>query len=174
MLAVELREGITTSIPFGDVLVLVRAHLHETVLGRGPPPRLSMTTLGRVRTWDSIKAQIESAVTKEVETSDKLDVHTTDGSVYRIDGDRFAFQVLGDLRGHTDKANMDSLVELLDHLCPDAVVDTFFKLWRPPPGHHRLRVPHGQRRDQAFDFYSRWATLTYRHVLGPQAGGPPV
>lgn len=163
-LSVELRQGITTTIPFAAVQIIVRAHLHETVIHRGPTPRISLV-FGRKRTWDSIKAEIESSVTREVETSDKLDIHAADGSVYRVDGDRFGFRVLGALRGHSDKANMDSLLELLGHLCPDAVVDTYFRLWRPPPGSQFLRVPHERRSAAPFDFYSRWAALTYRHLM---------
>ena len=48
-----------------------------------------------------------------------------------------------------------------------AVVDAYYELWRPPPGFQKLRVPgmKGVRDDPSFAFYSRWAALTYRHVL---------
>lgn len=167
-LDVELDEGLTTSLPFGCVQVLVRAHLSETLKVRREVPRITTRTYRyQTRTWDSIKAEVESATQKEIKTSDKLDLHTAEGGVYQVDGDRFGFAVLGDLRGHSDKANMDSLTELLEHLCPDAVVDVFFKLWRPPPGAHRLRLPHMRlrREDSTFAFYSRWAALTYRHLM---------
>ncbi len=163
----ELRAGPQTRLRFDTIEVLVRAQLARTVTHRREPPRPEMHLGRRMRSWDSIKAQIESSVTREVETSDKLDLHTTDGSVYQVDGDRFAYLALGALRGHGDKANMDSMCDLLSHLCPDAVVDTWYTLWRPPPGHDKLVVPSmtAARDDPAFTFYSRWAALTYRHIL---------
>jgi hypothetical protein len=167
-LAIDLREGLSTMLPCPHVQVLVRAQLSRTVTRRREPPQFTSTSIRR-RTWDSIKAEVEAATTKHVETSDKLDIHAVDGTVYEIDGDRFRYEALGDLRGHSDKANMDSMCELLSHLCPDAVVDTYFKIWRPPPGHRRIRIPgmDARRQDSAFVFYSRWAALTYRHVMGP-------
>ena len=45
-------------------------------------------------------------------------------------GNKFDFSILGDLKGYGDKANMDSLCELLCHLAPDEVVDDYFKLRR--------------------------------------------
>lgn len=164
-LEVELREGLQTRLDFSTIQIIVRAHLRETVVKRREPP-IFPSTVRPMRTMDSIKAEIESSVTRDVQTSDQLDIHTTDGSIYRIDGDRFGFGVLGELRGHGQKANMDSLLDLLCHLCPDAVVDTYFKLWRPPPGHEQLRLPEGSESGSpAFDFYSRWAAISYRHVM---------
>ncbi len=166
-LQVQLWQGLGTTLAFGSVQVIVRAHLSETVTIRVNRPKLWRTRLG-ARSLELIKAEIEATVQKDVRTSDKLDLHTGGGTIYQVDGDRFAFEVLGDLRGHSDKANMDSLTELLAHLCPDAVIDTFFKLWRPPHGANRLRLPHMRldAEDTAFAFYSRWGALTYRHVMG--------
>lgn len=166
-LDVDLWYGLGTTLALKDLQILIRAHLHRSVTKRREPPRLT-SMHRRHRTWDSVKAEIEASVTKEVETSDKLDIHTADGSVYQIDGDKFSYTALGDLRGHADKANMDSMLELLGHLAPDAVVDGYFTLWRPPPGHERLRVPDARtnKDDPAFAFYSRWSALTYRHVMG--------
>ncbi len=165
-LQVELWQGLRTTLPFRSIQVIVRAHLSETVITRRNPPTFP-TMRQHTRTWDSIKAEIEATVQKDVRTSDKLDLHTADGTVYQVDGHRFAFDVLGDMRGHSDKANMDSLTDLLAHLCPDAVVDNFYSLWRPPPGVDRLRLPHTRRdrEDAVFAFYSRWAALTYRRFL---------
>jgi hypothetical protein len=121
---------------------------------------------GRTRTWDSIKAEIESQTSSDVRTSELLALHTVDGRVYQIDGHGFGYLALGAMRGHGDKANMDAMCELLDLVCPDAVVDDYFELWRPPPGFQQLRVPGMRisREDASFAFYSRWAALTYRHV----------
>ena len=51
---------------------------------------------------------------------------------------------------------------------PEAVVDPYFTLWRPPPGVRRLRLPMMKinQDDPNFAFYSRWAALLYRHVMG--------
>lgn len=170
--AVELRDGITTSIPFASVQIVVRAHLSETVTtGHGPARPMRVFGIHRVRTWDSIKAEIEASPEKDVRTSDKLELHAADGSVYQVNGDRFGFEVLGERRGHSDKANMDSLTELIAHLCPDAVIDTYFRLFRPPPGAHRLKLPNTRldRPEATFAFYSRWAAMMYRHVMGASA-----
>lgn len=151
-LQVQLRQGPAKSLGFEAVKVVVRAHLSQTVTRRSEPPR-----------------HVESTVVKDVETSDKLDLHTADGGIYRIDGDRFGFAVLGELRGQGDKANMDRLVELLGHLCRDAVIDTFFRLWRPPPGFDGLRLagPKFDAVDPAFEFYSRWAAMMWRRAAPP-------
>ncbi len=165
-LGLDLDEGLQTSVRSGLVDVIVRARLVSTVKQVNPVRRTS--SLSRVsRSFDSIKAEVESQATKDIRVSELLDLHTSDGSVYRIDGDRFKFKALGAMRGHGAKANMDSMCALLGHVCPDAVVDTYFELWRPPPGFQKLRVPgmKGVRDDPSFAFYSRWAALTYRHVL---------
>ncbi|MHC5005661.1 MAG: hypothetical protein ACYTJ0_21380 [Planctomycetota bacterium] len=105
---------------------------------------------------------------RQVEVSHKLDLHVADGRVFQIDGDKFGFGVLGDLRGPSDNVNVDRMCELVTHLSPDVVVDPYFELWKPPAGHDRLRLPMMRLHDEdvAFAFYSRWAALMYRHVLG--------
>ena len=158
ILHVDLREGLQTTLRVETVQVLVRARLVSSVRGPRRPVKLTGARV-RQRSWDSIKAEVESSGDREVSSSDKLDLHTSDGSVYQIDGDRFAYQALGALRGHSDNANMDSMCELLAHLCRDAVVDTYYELWRPPPGHEKLVDPNPR-----FAFYSRWAALVYRHI----------
>jgi hypothetical protein len=82
-LAIELRDGLSTTLPFPRVQILVRAHLSRTVTRRRVTPRFTSIQL-RGRTRDSIKAEIESRVTRDVETSDKLDLHAVDGTVYQI------------------------------------------------------------------------------------------
>ncbi len=165
-LDIKLHDGLETSVRSATVDVIVRARIVATVTRINPVRRAN--SLSRAyRSFDSIKAEVESQTTKDVQTTELLDLHTGDGSVYRIDGRRFAYQALGAMRGHSDNANMDSMFELLTHVCPDAVADTYYELWRPPPGYRKLRVPgmKGARDDPAFTFYSRWAALTYRHVM---------
>ena len=95
-------------------------------------------------------------------------MHTADGRVFQIDGDKFGFAVLGDMKGHTDNENMDKMLELLDHLTPNAIVDQYFKLFKAPTGYKRLRLDNlsVNNDDPAFAFYSRWTALMYRHVMG--------
>ncbi len=165
-LDIKLHDGLETSVRSATVDVIVRARIVGTVTKINPVLRLN--SLSRAyRSFDSIKAEVESQTTKDIETTELLDLHTGDGSVYRIDGRRFGYQALGAMRSHGDKANMDSMYELLTHVCPDAVADTFYELWRPPPGYQKLGVPgmKATRDDPAFTFYSRWAAMTYRHVI---------
>jgi len=165
-LDIKLHDGLETSVRSATVDVIVRARIVSTVT-RINPVRRPHSLSQAYRSFDSIKAEVESQTTKDVQTTELLDLHTSDGSVYRIDGRRFGYKALGAMRGHADKANMDSMCELLAHVCPDAVIDTYYELWRPPPGYRKLRVPgmKGTGDDPAFTFYSRWAALTYRHVL---------
>lgn len=99
--------------------------------------------------------------------SEKLDIHLSSGQVLQIDGDKFGFRVLGSLRGHSDKANIDAMIELLRHLSDKAVLDSFFGNFKPPPGINRLRLPDTRLNNDhpAFAFYSRWVALMYRHVM---------
>ena len=166
----DLRGGVSTTITRESIQILVRAQITRTVTRREAPRFGSMSGLMsmRMRGMAARRAAIESAVTKDVETTEKLDIHTTDGSVYQIDGRRFGYRALGDLRGYSDKTNMDKMCELLSHLAPDEVVDTYFGLWHAPVGYRRLAVPNrkANRDDPEFAFYSRWSALVYRHVLG--------
>ncbi len=166
-LDIKLHDGLETSIRSATVDVIVRARIVSTVTRINPVRRPMSLSSRPYRTLNMIKDEIKSQTTKEIQTTELLDLHTGDGSVYRIDGRRFGYKALGAMRGHSDKANMDSMLELLTHVCPDAVVDTYYELWRPPPGHRKLRVPgmKAARDDPAFVFYSRWAALTYRHVM---------
>jgi len=116
-------------------------------------------------------AALPAARTPERWPSHKLDLHTRDGRVFQIDGDKFAFQVLGELRGMSDNVNIDRMCELFVHLNPDVIVDTYFNAFLPPPAAQRMRIPKMKINNDhsAFAFYSRWSALMYRHVM--HAGG---
>jgi hypothetical protein len=103
----------------------------------------------------------------QIMPSHKLDLHATDGRVLQVDGDKFGFRVLGDLRGLSDNTNIDRMSELFVHLNPDIVVDTYFGAFLPPAGHQRMRLPLMALNNEhiAFAFYSRWSALVYRHVM---------
>lgn len=186
-LDVELWNGLCTTIRREQVQILIRGQLKESMREQLPSASRTLprpqtmiggfrgaavaSALGAMGTaamlgWGSVSDPGPMS-TKQVRVQNKLDMHTTDGSVYQIIGSRFSFQVLGERRQPTDLANMDLLVDLLSHLAPDEIVDPYYPLWRPPPGHHRLRLPKSRApSDPAFEFYSRWAALMYRHVLG--------
>lgn len=112
---------------------------------------------GRVPKWDV-----------EAEVSFKLDLHTLDGRVFQIDGDKFNFDVLGQGRAPSDRLNSRALADLLAHLCPGAVLDDYFRDFKAPMGAQRVRLPMMTMNndDPEFAFYSRWAGLMYRHVAG--------
>jgi hypothetical protein len=173
-LDLQLWRGLSTTLPPERIQVLVRALLKTEVTTRRRMPRFSSLAL-RHRSLGSRKAEFEAAISRRVETSGKLDIHAIDGTVFQVDGDKFDFHVLGDLRGYGVKANIDRLCELLAHLAPEAVVDDYFRLWRPPPGYGQLQLPDMKvnHDDPAFAFYSRWTALVYRHVLGEAGEGGP-
>ena len=184
-LALELWRGPPETLALDRIEILVRAHLSDKLqrsLGEPPggairlPPSelgLSFASPRLVRVLGGRYYGMATASDPEppeaVRTSDKLDIHTTDGRVLQIDGDKFGFRVLGDLRGHGDKANMDRTLELLGHIAPKAIVDPYFPLWRRPPGADRFRLPrmHVDNEDPRFAFYSRWTATLYRHLLHP-------
>ncbi|MFG0330685.1 MAG: hypothetical protein ACF8PN_12410 [Phycisphaerales bacterium] len=105
---------------------------------------------------------------RRLRISHKLDLHTRDGRVFQIDGDKFGFQVLGDQRGSSDNVNIDRLCEWFIQLAPDAAVDPYFSQWKAPPGFELVRIPHRSLNsdDAKFAFYSRWAAMMYRHLIG--------
>ena len=50
---------------------------------------------------------------RRVISSHKLDIHSTAGAIFQVDGDKFGYGILGEMRGYSDKTNMDSMCELL-------------------------------------------------------------
>jgi hypothetical protein len=167
-LDVAIWRGPEATIRTDSIVCLVRAHLSDSVVVRTP----SRARLSQVHFIHHMPPSVRSefvrdATTRKLQTSDKLDFHTADGSVFQIDGDKFGYQILGDMKGHSDKANMDRMFELLQHLADHAVADMYFPLWKPPPGYDRLRIPNARLNndDPAFAFYSRWCALMYRHIL---------
>lgn len=100
-------------------------------------------------------------------SSEKLDLHVAGEGVLQIDGDKFGFGILGADRAMSDNRNLDLMCELLTSLAPNAIVDPYFPLWRPPAGHDRIRLPGMvvNNDDPAFAFYSRWIGLVYERLL---------
>ncbi len=189
----DLWRGGVVPIEPSSIQILIRAKLSEQQTKAPPTPTGLSGELGHHRTSYAIarhrgtglgfalggayglalsirshQSLADYAFEKTLKVSDKLDIHLTDGTVYQIDGDKFGFQILGDQRGLTDNENIDKMCELLAHLAPGGIVDPYFSMWKPPPGHKRLRLPLMKinKDDPAFAFYSRWAALMYRHVMG--------
>ena len=169
-LDVTLWHGPSARIPRNRIFCLIRAHLSETANVRLPAQcefRPHVSAAGMMGFGLPVRlTDVVSTKTTKTTTSDKLDIHTTDGSVFQLDGDKFGYSVLGDLKGHSDNQNMDRMLELLQHLAPNAIADMYFSLWTAPPGHHKLRLAGAaiNREDPAFAFYSRWCALMYRHI----------
>jgi len=168
----ELWRGPTAMVPTSRIDVLVRAHDSQTHTSAPKPLTRASASMQVIRSGaglSNIREKMESQKPQtKLVTKDWLDIHTTDGSVYQVDGDKFGFQVLGDMRTQGDRHNMDRLFEMLTHLAPNAVGDTYFRQFKPPPGYKRLRLPEMRinMEDASFAFYSRWAAIVYRHVMG--------
>ena len=187
-MAVELwREGSRLISP-DDIDVFVRAKMSEKLGGDTNPSTLRdfAESIGRRNVigmagygWSiggayglaaglyAARAAAGEAESREsLRLSAKLDLHTRDGTVYQIDGDKFGFEVLGDNRGYSDMVNIDRMCEFLSALAPHAAIDPYFGLFRAPPGVERLKFPQQlvNRDRPRFAFYSRWAALVYRHL----------
>ena len=185
---VDLWRGPPATIDPRDIQIIIRGTMSESkIAGRGltaldvlgassANPRTAPLAIGwglggayglafgLYVSWQAGEFKPE----RSLHTSHKLDFRTADGRVFQIDGDKFAYAVLGALRGYSDNENIDKMCEFFVHLNPEAVVDPYFRLFRPPPGYRRLRLPDMKinREDPVFAFYSRWAALMYRHVMG--------
>ena len=179
ILRVVLWRGSDVTIEPKDIQILIRAKLSQTQTK--PPPVVRSNHLrsahmgfalggayGMTHALYAFRDVSTLSWDKTFTSSDKLDIHLVDGTIYQIDGDKFGFQILGDQRGYSDNENIDKMCEFLARLAPDEIVDPYFSLWSPPPGHGRLRIPLRKinNDDPAFAFYSRWAALMYRHVVG--------
>lgn len=167
--------GAEDHVQFSQVIVLVRGIVTKSVIKnpQPPPPGPSLPMCFAVSPEAAILAEMheetqrpEMSVAREITASHKLDIHLADGRVLQIDGDKFRFLALGESRGLSDKVNTDAMLDLVRHLSPHAIVDEYFRLWRPPPEVRRLRLPDMRinNDDPAFAFYSRWVALMYRHM----------
>ena len=188
-LEADLWRGPSATIDPDDIQIIVRAHLSEktvkprmgvtgtSILTSYTRPGASAVAYGwgmggayglAVGLYASGGFSAESTVDRTLVLSHKLDIHTADGCVFQIDGDKFAYLILGQQRGYSDNENIDRMCQMLTHLSPNAVVDPYFSYWHPPPGFQSLRLPRMgiNRDDPAFAFYSRWSALMYRHVMG--------
>ena len=169
-LELHLWRGPTAKIPTSRIDALVLAH--TTTETRHAPSQIGRQRAAviAIRPGSALRQihdEIESQPPETKLTStNQLDIHTTDGSVFQIDGDKFGFKVLGDMRTQGDQHNMRKLFELLQHLAPQAAADTHFGTFKPPSGIKRLRLPNMtiNNENPAFAFYSRWITLVYRHI----------
>lgn len=165
----SLWRGPDVTITPPSIQCLIRAHLSETATIRTPErARIAQLHFVAHMPPSTRRDFIQDAATRQLRTSDKLDLHTSDGRVFQIDGDKFGYRVLGDMKGYSDKDNMDRMFELFQYLATDAIPDMYYPLFKPPPGIERLRIPGAilNRDDPAFAFYSRWAALMYRHIIG--------
>lgn len=179
LIATLWREESEARIPFADVEIIIRAQLHSTERHRvrqSGNRQLAWRAAGAYAVAGAYglalaygAGYLNSAPESEqrITTSDKLDIHTASRQIYQVDGDKFALRILGEMRGYSDKKNMDQLCELLAHLAPNETVDPYFTLWSQPATAHRLQLPNMKRNneDANFAFYSRWAATMYRHLM---------
>lgn len=67
--------------------------------------------------------------------TEKLDIYFFDGSApVRIDCDRFSFQFLGSKRGLTDRQSLQTTLQAIQKLAPQAILDTGFEQFRRTGG----------------------------------------
>lgn len=192
-LEVDVWRGHAATIRPGDLFLAVRARLSSARReGPRPPPQgptggllragsiaagyLAFGWAGAYGVAAAFGGGYRSSEPISPRLAEKLDVHTRSGVVFQIDGDKFGFGALGELRGDSDNQNVDRMCELLTHLNRVLIVDPYFPLWRPPPASHRIRLPNMvvNNDDPAFAFYSRWAALLYRHVVHGAATLPEL
>jgi len=178
----EHRTDRVVDVPTRDVRLLVRGRVRDRT-GPGTLGPTGSSTLGflaatRVRHHSSGLAGVgpnplvpEETNEAESETNliEFLDIHVAGGGgpmLFRLDGRRFGYAALGSMRQYTDRINMDLMMELLSHLSPDEIVDTYFDLWKPPVDSERFRYREmpSSRSIRAFDFYSRWMACMYRYL----------
>lgn len=166
----RLWRGEPEPIAFDDVRIIVRASLRERTTrinadtGSVLPSGLILTSPGIVLAEAALNPAPASR-TRQTRVSEKIDLYTS-SAVFQVDGDKFAYSALGGLRAHSDKRNMDALLDLLRHFAPSALIDEFFPLFKPPPRVERMRLPGMtiNNEDPVFAFYSRWVALMYRHM----------
>jgi len=96
----------------------------------------------------------------------RIEVETSDGQRYRIDGDKYGWGILAEQRVQSDWANATRLALRLAREAPGAVVDTGYERFRAPKGVLVMprRAPVGTRNVPEFEFYSRWASVMYRRL----------
>lgn len=188
----ELWNGNSVHLDGSAIEVIIRARLSETKVAPQPSTLVSTTTdslmnpylgtgwalgggYGLALGFAASYSDLAPAAEKRSRLSEKLDIHLNSRTVLQVDGDKFGFEVLGLNKGLTDSINIDRLCELLIESAPHAIVDPYFSLWKPPPDVRRLRLPRMMvnNDDHAYAFYSRWAALMYRHMLGHAAAGEP-
>jgi len=189
VVAMELRNGDHAALRFTDAWLLVQGMIRErgSSSHREPVPHRLHRRIGRSSSIDlamqlgaaGIAAMLgdgylaggSAAIghADAVKTRNKLHIHDASGTIYEVEGRRFNFNVLGEMKQYSDRANMEQLCELLSHLAPDEIVDPYFPLWKPPPRYHKLRIEGEKHRaDRPFAFYSRWAACLYRHLINAQ------
>lgn len=105
----------------------------------------------------------------KIRTAEILDLYPCSGGRLRIDSDKFNFEVLGPVRGVSDRESMSRLVERLRREAPRALYDDGFAAFRCPPDTIRTHFidtagPAVRKTDQApaFEFYSTWVAMMYK------------
>lgn len=192
MFLCEPWRGETIGLRARDILLMVRARLmrvqRSTVPRDQGPFSLSTSPDDFEGGWafggafDTANTPIGS--TSRVASSDVIDLHLVDrdqprvpGPRIRIDGRKFSFDILGPARGFTDHENADRLAVMLAESAPRAIIDTAFTTFTVAPGmparyFSRVESSRGRvTRDDhpVFEFYSAWACLMYRRLLGADA-----
>lgn len=111
VIEMELWRGQTARIPTERIDVLVRASdAREKSVGGHELSRMkaAMTVARTGPGYRMVRQQVEAhgPAEKRLVSKDWLDIHTKDGSVFQVDGDKFGFGVLGDLKKQGDRVDL--------------------------------------------------------------------
>lgn len=165
MYAVEPWRGETVGLRMSEVSLIVRA----AVISR-------RTTAGDATTQIRFDSMTGTMHLDRVETPPRrtgmaeiIELHTAGGQRFRIDGNKFSFDVLEESQGQGDGVNADMLAKRLIAETPRAAVGSGFATFAPPPGAVRALdpgAPLARSRMPEFEFYSAWIHILYRLALG--------
>jgi hypothetical protein len=165
----EESRGLVTS----DIALFIRAKIDRTTRRLDSSQQSSsgaaFALMGPTAAVFNAMNEEGPARTTRFKFTELLEIYLKDGTRFRIDGDKFGYELLGADKGYTDADNMDRVAVRLAAEAPRAIIDTGFATFRPPPGAVREHVQATsasvvRRRDEtpAFDFYAAWVVYTYR------------
>jgi hypothetical protein len=162
---VEPWRGHLVRLEMSEVFLIVRAAVVSRRSAAGDPTtQVRFDALTGTMYLDRVETPPRKLGLAEV-----IELHTSDGARFRIDGNKFNFDVLGNDRGHADSVNADLLADRLTQAAPRARIDMGFADFSPPPGAVRALdpgAPLARSRMPEFEFYSAWLHMLHRFALG--------
>ncbi len=167
---IETWSNQRASISGRDIYLIVRAKLRKRGLG---PERteVDINYYGAAAGPGPGMVTVSEHSKRDPRTSirDILEVYDRRGARFRVDGSKFNFDVLGEMRGHSDNENADRVALMVAGTNPDALVDMAFtefscgpqlakRFLEPLTGPDRMRF----ELDPTFELYSKWCFLMHK------------